>query len=74
MLIRTLSKDSAGINRTLDFILYRVQFQPFSFDGPSYHDGLKLNYEGRALLSSVDEAGNSLAERAIGRLVSRPSV
>lgn len=74
MLVRTLSKDSAGIPRTLDFILFRVQFMPFSFDGPSYRDGLKLNYEGRALLSSVDEAGNALTERAIGRLVSRPPV
>lgn len=72
MLIRVPSKDSAGAVRTLDFVLYKVQFQPFSFDGPSYKDGLLLNYNGRALMSSTDEKGTVLATRAIGRLISRP--
>lgn len=72
MVVRVPSKDSAGTTRTLDFVLYKVQFQPFSFDGPSYKDGLLLNYSGRALLSTVDERGVALAKRAIGRLVSRP--
>lgn len=72
MLIRVPSKDSAGAVRTLDFVLYKVQFQPISFDGPSYKDGLLLNYNGRALMSSTDERGVALSKRAIGRLVSRP--
>jgi len=74
MLIRVPSKDSAGLVRTLDFVLYKVQFNPFSFDGPAYKDGLLLNYSGRALLSSTDEKGTALTERAIGRLISRPAV
>lgn len=73
MLIRVPSKDSGGSTRTLDFVLYKVQFQPFSFDGPSYKDGLLLNYTGRALLSTTDEKGTVLAKRAIGRLISRPT-
>lgn len=68
MRIRVPSKDSAGVIRNLDFILYKVQFEPISFDGPSYKDGLKLNYSGRALLSSSDERGQALADPAVGRL------
>lgn len=74
MLIRVPSKDSDGNVRRLDFVLYKVQFQPFAFDGPSYKDGLLLNYTGRALMSSKDEAGNVLTERAIGRLISAPAL
>lgn len=70
--IRVPSKDTAGAVRNLDFILYSVQFEPISFDGPSYKDGLKVNYAGRALMSSTDEAGNALADPSIGRLVSLP--
>jgi hypothetical protein len=73
LLIRVPSKDSAGALRTLDFVLYKVQFQPFSFDGPTYKDGLLLNYSGRALMSTTDEKGNVLAKRAVGRLVNRPT-
>lgn len=72
MLVRVPSKDSAGAIRTLDFVLFKVQFQPFSFDGPSYKNGLLLNYTGRALMTDTDENGTALSERAIGRLVSRP--
>lgn len=74
MLIRVPSKDKDGGIRTLDFILYKVQFQPFSFDGPSYKNGLLLNYAGRALISDKDEAGNALSKRALGRLISGPAV
>lgn len=73
MLIRVPSKDKDGVLRALDFVLYKVNFQPFGFDGPSYKDGLLLNYSGRAVLSDHDERGNALSERAIGRLVSRPA-
>ena len=69
MLVRVPSKDKDQSIRVLDFILYKVQFQPFSFDGPSYKDGLLLNYSGKALMSNKDEKGTVLADRAIGRLV-----
>lgn len=79
MLIRVPSKDKDGILRTLDFVLFKVQFQPFSFDGPTYKDGLLLNYTGSALMSDTDEKGqpvldsrNGLPTKAIGRLVSKP--
>ena len=79
MLVRVPSKDATGTVRLLDFILYKVQFQPFSFDGPSYKEGLLLNYNGSALFSSTDEKGGPVldsktgaATRAIGRLLSRP--
>jgi hypothetical protein len=73
VLIRVPSKDSEGASRTLDFVLYKVQFQPIAFDGPSYKDGLLLNYAGRALMTGFDEVGNSLTERSIGRLVNSPA-
>lgn len=81
VLIRVPSKDKDGVIRTLDFVLYKVQFQPISFDGPTYKDGLLLNYTGTALMSDKDEKGatvldsvSGLPTRAIGRLVSRPQV
>ena len=80
MLIRVPSKDKDGVLRTLDFVLYKVVFQPITFDGPTYKDGLLVNYTGTALLSSKDEKGanvldsvTGLPTRAIGRLISKPS-
>lgn len=79
MLVRCPSKDKDGVIRLLDFILYKVQFQPFSFDGPSYKEGLLLNYNGSALFSSTDEKGQPVLDsrtnqptKSVGRLVSRP--
>lgn len=74
VLIRVPSKDSAGLSRTLDIVLYKVQFDPISFDGPSYKDGLVINYSGKALMSAKDEVGGNLSEKAIGRLISRPKI
>lgn len=81
VLIRVPSKDKDGVLRTLDFVLYKVQFQPISFDGPTYKDGLLLNYTGTALMSDKTETGaavtdsqSGLPSRAIGRLVSRPQI
>lgn len=81
VLIRVPSKDKDGVLRTLDFVLFKVQFQPISFDGPTYKDGLLVNYTGTALMSDKDEKGvqivdsvTGLPSRAIGRLVSRPQV
>lgn len=73
VLLRVPSRDSAGATRVLDILLYKVQFDPFGFDGPNYKDGLLLNYSGKALISGTDEAGNALAERSIGRLVNKPA-
>jgi hypothetical protein len=80
--IRVPSKDAGGQIRTLDFVLYRVQFMPFNFTGPSYKTGLSCSIAGRALFSTVNEVGASLpaayggssatAGSSIGRLVSWP--
>jgi hypothetical protein len=82
MAIRVPSKDAGGQIRTLDFIMYRVQFMPFNFTGPSYKTGLSCAIAGRALFSTVNEVGTALpsayggtsgtAGNAIGRLVSLP--
>ena len=74
MVLRVPARDSNGVPRTLEIVLYKVQFSPFGFDGPSYKSGLLLNYTGRALVSTVDEKGIALSDPAIGRLVSRPAV
>lgn len=77
MLIRVPSKDKDGVPRRLDFLLYKVQFQPISFDGPSYKEGLLVNYNGAALFSDKDEKGQPVLDSvtgepttAVGRLVS----
>ena len=77
VLLRVPSKDKDGVSRRLDFLLYKVQFQPMSFDGPSYKEGLLLNYNGSALFSSIDEKGQPVLDSqtgqpttAVGRLVS----
>jgi len=77
MLLRVPSKDREGAARRLDFLLYKVQFEPISFDGPSYKEGLLLNYNGSALFSSLDEKGQPVLDSqtgqpttAVGRLVS----
>ncbi len=79
MLVRVPSKDKTGAVRVLDFILFKVQFQPISFDGPSYKEGLKVNYNGSALFSDTDEKGQPVLDsrtgqptKAVGRLLSRP--
>jgi hypothetical protein len=73
--MRVPSRDSQGAVRTLDFILYRVQFMPFNFTGPSYKNGLTVSMAGRALMSLYDEQGNALPSsypRSLGRLVNAP--
>lgn len=71
VLIRTLSRDADGNPRTLDFLYYKVQFAPISFNGPQYHQGLRVNWSGRVLMSSADETGTALSKRKVGRLISR---
>ncbi len=76
MIIRTPAKDKNGALRTIDFVLYRVQFGPINFDGPAYKSGLLINYTGRATMSDIDEAGVALpaGKRAIGRVINRPAI
>lgn len=80
VLIRMPSRDLQGNSRFLDIILFRVQFAPFTFDGPAYKDGLKINYTGQALFSGTDEKGLPVldglgaATEAIGRIVNRQAV
>ncbi len=74
VLLRCPSKDSAGNPRSLDIVLYKCQFQPIRFDGPSYKNGLSVSWTAQALMSTVDEKQTTLTDPAIGRLVSRPRV
>lgn len=72
MLVRIPSKDKDGKVRTLDVVLYKVQFAPISLDGPTYKDGLVVTYSGKATMADTDEKGEALTERSIGRLISSP--
>lgn len=74
LLIRVPSKDSDGTPRVFDIVLFKVQFNPITFDGPTYKDGMALNYGGKALMSDKDEIGTALTEKSIGRLVSSQQV
>jgi hypothetical protein len=66
------SKDSRGAARDLLIGLYKVSFAPITFDGPSYKNGLKVNYNGTALLSAFDEVGAAFSDgkKRLGRLLS----
>lgn len=77
MAIRVPAKDSLGQIKTLDFVLYRVQFQPFNFTGPSYKTGLSCSIAGRALFSTTNEVAGTFTDgqgSRIGRLVAWPGV
>lgn len=72
MLVKMPSKDEDGVVRTLSIGLFKVQFAPITFDGPEYKNGLKVNYNGRALLSPKDELGAAFSDgrKRVGRLLS----
>jgi hypothetical protein len=70
--LRTLSKDSNGAVRTFDIVLYKCQFDPINFTGPSYKTGTVFNAAATALFSNTDEVGNVLTNQCIGRIVSSP--
>ena len=70
MRIRVPSRDSNSNTINLDIILYKVKFAPMTFAGPAYKDGLKINYSGKALLSSTDHTGATLTNKAVGRILS----
>jgi hypothetical protein len=73
VILRMPSKDKNGVVRTLDIGLYKVSFAPVTFEGPQYKDGLKVNYNGKALLSATDELGAAHGDgkKRIGKLISR---
>lgn len=75
MLLTMPSKDETGKVLNLTIGLYRVQFAPIQFDGPRYKDGLKVNYNGTALMSNFDEEGNSFSDgkKRVGKLISHPA-
>lgn len=70
MRIRVPSRDNASNTINLDIILYKVKFSPITFAGPTYKDGLKINYGGKALMSITDHAGTTMANKAVGRILS----
>lgn len=72
MLVVMPSKDNLGVPCRLLIGLYRVNFRPISFEGPAYKDGLKVNYNGRAVMSSVDELGNPFPDgkKRCGKILS----
>jgi hypothetical protein len=72
MVVRIPSKDADGNPRSLALGLYKVQFRPITFDGPSFKDGLKINYAGRAVMSSTDEVGQTFTDgkKRAGRILS----
>jgi hypothetical protein len=76
MLLRIPSKDSDGTVRRLDFILYRCQFGPFTFNGPAYKAGMEVSYTARALASTKSETGATFADnkKRVGRLLSGPVI
>jgi hypothetical protein len=71
MAIRVPAKDTLGQIRTLDFVLYTVQFQPFNFTGPSYKTGLSCSIAGRALFSSTNETGGAIGAQSGGKQIGR---
>lgn len=71
MMVKMPSKDSDGVAANFVIGLYKVQFRPITFDGPAYKDGLKVNYNGKALYSTKDEKGVVFADgkKRVGRLL-----
>jgi hypothetical protein len=76
MLTTLPSRDHRGKVRLFVIGLYKVQFAPITFDGPSYKEGLKVNYGGRATMSAFDETGVAFpgGKKRVGTLVSRPRI
>lgn len=62
MVLRMPAKDRDGQPRTLALGLFKVNFKPITFEGPSYKDGLKVNWTGTALKSDKDETGVPFAD------------
>lgn len=74
ILIKCPSKDSQGNVRDFFIVLYKVYFGDFSVEGLGYKEGLKISYNGTAVMSATNEAGATLTKEAIGRFVSMAAV
>jgi hypothetical protein len=76
VLVRIPSKDASGNVRRLDFVVYSMQFGPFTFNGPAYKAGLEVTYTGRALSSIHDETGTPFSDgkKRVGRMISGPQI
>lgn len=72
VLVRCPSKDSDGNIRDFDMVLYEVHFGPIQLEGLAYKEGVKISWNGTAVISSTDEAGNTLSRKAVGRFMSVP--
>lgn len=72
MVVKMPAKDHLGAVRSLAIGLYRVNFKPITFEGPAYKDGMKVNYNGRAVFSPVDELGATFSDgkKRVGRVLS----
>jgi len=72
VLLRVPSKDSAGAVRRLDIVLYKVQFGPFTFNGPAYKSGMEVSFQARALASPNNESGTAFPDgkKRVGKLIS----
>lgn len=62
MLVQMPAKTSQGAVAQAVIGLFTVSFAPITFDGPSYKEGLKINYNGKALMSDYDELGVPFAD------------
>lgn len=62
VLLVSPSKDAAGNIRRFFICLYRVQFSPITFTGPTYKDGLRISYGGQATATGLDETGAAFAD------------
>jgi hypothetical protein len=75
VLIRMPSRDAQGNSLALDIVLYRVQFGPMTFNGPTYKTGLTVSFTGRVVASGFDETGAAIpGKKRCGRLISRTAV
>jgi hypothetical protein len=72
LVIRASARDAAGNQRQIQFVAYAAQFGSIAFDGPVYKNGLTVSYTVTLLLSSQDETGQVLPDRAYGRVMSMP--
>jgi len=72
MLLKVPSRDAKGAVRSAIIGLYRVDFAPITFDGPTYKNGLKVNYGGTAVLTGFDEKGVVFGDgkKRVGQLLS----
>lgn len=62
MLLKMPGKTDRGQVCDLLVGLYNVSFGPVTFEGPTYKEGLKINYVSTALMSSYDELGQAFAD------------